>query len=210
MIKSRAIDHIVYAVPDLKEAMNQFEQLSGVRPAFGGYHTTEGTKNALVSLGNLRYLEFLAVDRNNDQAPLPRWMGVDLIHSPTITRWSLKSSNLEQDSEVLRNYNTQLGTIKSGQRKTTNGQLLAWKMSLPLAEPEVEIAPFLTDWQHSDSHPSEQLPAQCQLLNISATHPNPASLLSVLTYFYPDLDITPYDQARLSINIQTPNGIIHL
>ena len=60
--RSRSIDHIVYCVQDLDAAMDWFEDQTGVRPEFGGYHTTQGTKNALVGLGEDRYLEFLAVD----------------------------------------------------------------------------------------------------------------------------------------------------
>lgn len=189
--------------------MNQFEQQSGVRPLFGGYHTTEGTKNAVVNLGNACYLEFLTVDEDNHQVQPPRWMGVDLIASPKITRWSLKSSDLKKDSEVLRNYNANMGVVKGSQRRMTNGKLLTWEMAMPLAEPEVEIIPFLTDWQRSDTHPSEQLPEQCRLLGIGATHPDPESLYPVLNYFYPELDITQAGQVSLSIDIQTPNGIVH-
>lgn len=210
MNESRAIDHIVYAVPDLEEAMNQFEQQSGIWPVFGGYHTTEGTKNAVVNLGNACYLEFLAIDKENYQVLPPRWMGVDSIATPKITRWSLKSSDLKKDSEVLRNYNAYMGVVKGGQRRMTNGKLLTWEMAMPLAEPEVEIVPFLTDWQHSDTHPSEQLPEQCRLLKISATHPNPDSLYPVLNYFYPELDVDQANQVSLSIDIQTPRGVVHL
>ncbi|MEO0331694.1 MAG: VOC family protein, partial [Bacteroidota bacterium] len=186
------------------------EQQSGIRPVFGGYHTTQGTKNAVVNLGKTSYLEFLAVDEENHQVPPPRWMGVDLITTPKITRWSLKSSDLKKDSEVLKKYNEDLGVVKGGQRKMTNGKLLTWEMAMPLAEPAVELIPFLTDWQHSDAHPSDQLPEQCSLLRISATHPNSDSLYPVLNHFYPELDIAQADQVSLSIDIQTPNGVVHL
>lgn len=210
MNESQAIDHIVYAVPNLEEAMNQFEQQSGVRPVFGGFHTTEGTKNAIVNLSNVCYLEFLTADEENHQVQPPRWMGVDLITDPKITRWSLKSSDLKNDSEVLRNYNPSMGVVKGGQRRMTNRKLLTWEMAMPLAKPEVEIVPFLTDWQRSDTHPSEQLPEQCRLLRIIATHPDPEALYPVLNYFYPKLNIARADQVSLSIEIKTPNGIVHL
>ncbi len=210
MSESRAIDHIVYTVPNLEEAKDQFQQQRGVRPTFGGYQATQGTKNAIVNLGDACYLEFLTIDEENHDVPPPHWMGVDLIATPKITRWSLKSSDLKNDSEVLRNYNDSMGVVKGGQREMTNGKLLTWEMSMPLAEPEVEIIPFLTDWQHSDTHPSEQLPEQCHLLRIGATHPNPESLYAVLNYFYPELVITQADRTSLSIDIQTPNGVVQL
>ena len=61
----RQIDHIVYTVPNLEKAIDWFAEISGIRPAFGGYHTTQGTKNAVVNLGNSCYLELLAADDAN-------------------------------------------------------------------------------------------------------------------------------------------------
>ena len=89
----RKIDHIVYAVPDLSAACDELEELLGVRPIFGGYHDSQGTKNALLNLGNQCYLELLAVDEANTKIEAPRWMGVDLIQHPRITRWAIKSDN---------------------------------------------------------------------------------------------------------------------
>jgi len=62
---TKKTDHIVYAVTNLEAAIDEFEKLSGLRPVFGGYHTTKGTKNALVNLGNECYLEILAIDEGN-------------------------------------------------------------------------------------------------------------------------------------------------
>ena len=76
----KQLDHIVYAVPDLGAAVEEFEARTGIRPVFGGYHKDRGTKNALVSLGHKVYLEFLAIDAESEVTP-PRWMGIDLLKS---------------------------------------------------------------------------------------------------------------------------------
>ena len=154
MFQKRKIDHIVYAVPDLEEAIDDLENRLGIRPTFGGYHTTKGTKNALVNLGNACYLEILTTDEKNTSVKAPRWMGVDLAGPPQITRWSLKSNQLEEDSKILQDYRVEMGMIEGGQRKMTDGRLLTWDMILPLAAPRVELMPFMTDWQHSDIHPA--------------------------------------------------------
>ena len=74
-INNRRIDHIVYAVFDLDKSMDDFEELLGVRPIFGGYHKTFGTKNALINLDKGVYLELLAADNSNMDVQKPRWMG---------------------------------------------------------------------------------------------------------------------------------------
>ena len=58
----REIDHIVYCVPDLENGIDYIEELLGIRPVFGGRHLSNGTKNALLNLGDNCYLEILAVD----------------------------------------------------------------------------------------------------------------------------------------------------
>src|SRR5210317_1322238 len=101
-ITTQQIDHLVYAVPDLEQAIIWFEEKSGVRPIAGGRHPTKGTKNALVNLGNQCYLELITADESNPSFTRSRWMGIDLLEEPKMTRWSLKSEHLAEISQILR------------------------------------------------------------------------------------------------------------
>lgn len=207
---NRKIDHIVYTVLDLEEAMDVFEKSTGIRPVFGGYHTHQGTKNAIINLGEAAYLEFLTKDDTNLAISPPRWMGVDLIQNPQMTRWSLKSSDLAKDSAILKKYDDKLGEIQGGQRRMTNGELLSWQMIMPLATPAVNIIPFMTDWQKSTVHPTSQLPAQCRLLAMEFTHPEPQKLTSTLDQLALDLSVRKADKATIRAKIEGPAGIICL
>ena len=204
----RQIDHIVYTVPDLAAAMDWFEEISGIRPAFGGYHTTQGTKNAVVNLGNQRYLEILAADEENTAIQPPRWMGVDFLEQAQMTRWSLKSTNLPADSHTLKGYDLEMGRIEGGQRKTTSGNLLTWEMIMPLAAPQLEVMPFMTDWQNSAVHPTDTMSEQCQLIGMKFTHPTPDLLVPTLTKLALDLDLTAGETISIKAIIQCPKGII--
>ncbi len=204
----RQIDHIVYTVPDLAAAMDWFEEISGIRPTFGGYHTTQGTKNAVVNLGNQRYLEILAADEENTAIQPPRWMGVDFLEKAQMTRWSLKSNDLPNDSAILKNYHKEMGRIQGGQRKTTSGNLLTWEMIMPLAAPQLEVMPFMTDWQNSAVHPTDSMPQQCQLIDMQFIHPTPNLLVPTLTKLALDLDLVVGETISIKAIIQCPKGII--
>ncbi len=206
----REIDHIVYCVPDLDEAMDKLENLLGVRPVIGGSHLTKGTKNALLNLGKKCYLEILAVDHENTDFEGERWMGIDLITQSKITRWSLKSDDLENDSTILSRYSPKLAKINDGSRKTTSGNLLSWKMILPTTRPEVEILPFMTDWTQSDVHPTDALEPRCSLKNISLFHPDPMKLQGILNDLNINIEILHGDEAQISIDLMSPNGLVSL
>ncbi len=207
----RRIDHIVYAVSDLDAAILEFEQKFGVRPLYGGYHKTFGTKNALVNLNDQIYLELIAVDNNNLGVMPPRWMGVDLLTKNQITRWAIKSDSLKKDSKILKTYNLKMGNIVAGARNTADGSLLQWQLTMPLPTPEVELIPFLLDWSATDKHPSRIMPnTGCELIELYGTHPNPETIEDVLNALQCDFRVEKSEHMSIQLELNTPNGIIKL
>ncbi len=210
MSMKREIDHFVYCVPKLETAMDSFENKTGCRPVFGGYHTTQGTKNALINLGNQCYLEFLAIDRDNKNITDSRWMGIDLIEKPTMTRWALKSSDLERENEILKAYNPQLANITGGQRKTPKGKMLKWQLTMPLPKPTVELVPFLIDWQKSEAHPTDNLPDDCELVGLEFRTPKPQLVSSIFEQFSFDTKVVKGNVSQIKLLIKSVKGIIEI
>ena len=206
----RIIDHLVYSVPDLDKAMNDFENLTGIRPTFGGYHTSRGTMNAVVNLGNSCYLELIAIDEKNKEVSAPRWMGVDFIDKAQMTRFALKSDDLEKDSTILQKYNSQMGEINGGQRKMSNGKILTWEMILPLATPAVEIVPFMTDWRNSEVHPTDAMTEECTFVGFKFTHPNPEIVIEVLNELGMNAEVEKGEKVEIKAVINSPKGIVEI
>ncbi|MGB0524669.1 MAG: VOC family protein [Flammeovirgaceae bacterium] len=204
------LDHLVYAVPDLEKGMTEIEQLFGLRPQVGGRHLTKGTHNALLRLGQHCYFEIIASDPANQAIQEKRWMGVDAgLTQGRLTRWAVASHQLMQEAPYLKAIHPDLARVEAGSRMKSDGNLLQWQLTTPLATPLVEIAPFLIDWQDS-IHPSVGLEVSCKLISLTAKHPEPHAFEEL----FQKLDIhVPIEEAtapELMATIQTPNGLIVL
>ncbi len=209
----RDIDHIVYSVLDFEAEINEIEKKLGTRPVIGGRHLNKGTKNALLNLGNGCYLEILAVDKENKEVKGPRWMGIDMIDAPCITRWALKSSNIIEDQRILLSYKAELGELFQGERITGSESILKWQMSLPQAHPRVELAPFVVDWTNSEQHPTENLLNDCTLEKIQFKAPESEQSKSIrkcFESFFNNYTIEDSTEVAISITIRGPKGILKL
>ncbi len=206
----RLIDHLVYCVPELEKACSYLAQVLGVEPSMGGRHLTKGTKNAVLNLGNACYLEVLALDQDNEERNGPRWMGIDLISSPRVTRWSLKSQTLFSDSEVLKSYNPRMGEIDGGSRELGGGGILEWQMTLPLAEPIIDLVPFVTQWPVTSIHPTERMENICSLEYIRFTHPEPKAIQEVFNQLEIENRLLKGAEPEIRIGIRGPKGFLEL
>jgi hypothetical protein len=108
-----ALDHLIYAVPDLDRAIGELEGRLGVRAVAGGRHLEEGTRNALIALGPDSYIEVLAPDPSQPAPDRPLWLGLEGLSQPRLTAWAIKASRLEDVRDRVRASGVRLGAIGS-------------------------------------------------------------------------------------------------
>ena len=204
------LDHLVYAVPDLDLAVRDFERLTGLRPAEGGRHLGRGTRNVLVGLGPNSYLEIIGPDPDHPVTPGARMpFGLEHLTEPRLLTWAVRPPDLRRAVRDARRAGADLGPPAAMSRRTPAGSLLQWELASAVPLPFDGVTPFLIDWGLSD-HPAAdpQLP-QAALLSLSATHPDPAAVGTVLTVLNVSLPLESGPPGLLAI-LQTPRGIFRL
>jgi hypothetical protein len=158
------LDHIILGCSDLNHGIDFMENLSGYRAAIGGSHSGLGTRNALLALGERRYLEILAPDPQQEKLlwhpDLPQ------LTEPLIIGWALHRKDLRKYAAYLRETNVAcLGPVE-GSRVTPDGQVFHWS-SLTLQDDRQGLEPFYIDWADDSPHPSTDAPGACLLMEFS-------------------------------------------
>ena len=202
------LDHILWAAPDLGAGEKIIGSLTGVAPARGGSHPGLGTRNSLMGLNSGIYLEIISPDpaqelegnRGGRIAALPR---------PGIMTFAIRSDDLDTLSAAARREGLSLQGPVAMSRDRLDGVRLDWTILYLEDSRFGEAMPFVIDWGASP-HPSESVPAGCQLRSFAVLHPNADELARL----YAALDIpVPVKRGAYPgfiAELATPNGDVVL
>ncbi|MBI5947287.1 MAG: VOC family protein [Chloroflexi bacterium] len=203
------IDHLVYAVPDLEAGISELQARLGVRASPGGSHTGRGTWNALLDLGEGRYLEIIAPDPGQPAPAAPRSFGLDGLVAPRFVTWAAKAPNIEVVVTNARAAGFDPGTVREMSRMTPGGQRLEWRLTLRDEPAGDGLVPFLIDWG-TTPHPSANCAPGCRLLRLEAEHPDPEAVLKMLAALGEQLEVREGPSPALIATIQSPRGEVTL
>jgi len=173
------IDHLVYACPNLEEAVDDIAARTGVRAAGGGQHPGLGTRNALLSLGPRCYLELLGPDPAQPPPAEPRPVGLDNLRGPALRGWAVAPASMKSAIHTARAAGTDLGEQIAGLRNGPDGTPISWQMTSPSEFEGMAIAPFLIDWEDSP-HPAAQSPRGLLLADFVICMPDPDRIIALL------------------------------
>jgi hypothetical protein len=203
------MDHLVFGVPDLSRGIDLLEHKTGVRARFGGQHPGRGTHNALLSLGGRQYLEIIAIDPMQTEAPGLLFPGLKTLSQPQLMAWAVAVESVAETAKRAAAANIETVGPLAGARAQADGSLLTWK-TLRLTGPRAAGLPFFIEWQAGTAHPSQQSPVGCTLTAFEVEHPDAAWLRRTLLGLGVDAPVLHGSRIGLKARLQTPKGDVEL
>lgn len=204
-----ALDHLVYATPDVAASVDALERLLGVRAAPGGRHPAWGTHNALIGLGPGAYLEVIGPDPDAPPPGVARPFGLDGLGAPRLATWAARDANLEQRVAAARKAGLDLGEVAARSRRRPDGTLLEWRLTDSLTDRMGGVIPFFIDWGET-RHPSLDAPAGCEIVRLYAEHSDPERASMVARALGLGLRVAAGMAPALIATISTPRGPVEL
>jgi hypothetical protein len=201
------LDHILLGCGDLDQGIAFVERNTGVRAAFGGVHPGRGTRNALLSLGERRYLEIIAPDP--EQSEVPDSYGLRRLDQPRLVTWAAHPGDIKALADRLAKAGIAAEGPTPGSRKRPDGRLLQWK-TLNLNDNAGSLLPFFIEWSADSLHPSADSPKGCTLVRFEALTPDVEALAASVKQLDLDLPIAKADAAQLRAVIAGPKGTLTL
>ena len=194
------IDHIILVVNDLEKGMQQFEELTGVKPVFGGKHPNSFTQNALVALDNNAYIEILA-PRND--VPAPDW--IMQFRSLTPSGWAVYTSDIEATKQKLAEMGFSLSEVMSGARAKPDGNMLSWS-TMGFTNKDTQVFPFFIQWGEDVVHPAASSPTGCSIMKFEITTED-KDLDKLNEHFKLGIS-TSSGESKLVLRLRTPKGVV--
>lgn len=202
------LDHIVYAAPDVDELVASFEERTGVRAPFGGRHIGKGSRNHLVKIGPLAYLELIGPDDPSAPGRGTTAWGIHELTGPRVVAWLVHPNDLDTTVDVARQRGYEPGEVQPMSRRTPDGSLLRWRLAKWPPDNKDGLVPALIDWQDSPQPATGDLP-ELPLLSFAGRHPDPEAVHKDLEALGVSLDLDR-GEPGLELVLDTPNGQVTL
>ncbi|MDP7609692.1 MAG: VOC family protein [Candidatus Marinimicrobia bacterium] len=212
------IDHIVIGIHDLEKGIASIEDLTGVKPVYGGAHPSLGTHNALISLGNRTYLEILAPNPDafmNWLSWLTDFRAMYLrkmlfrIDNLKPFLWAVGSYDLHTTAAHMSDIDLTVSKPKAGRRKKPNGELLNWQ-TVSFAQGMTTELPFFIRWDNLVNSPAKNSPKGCKLTQLSVYTRNLTDLKNIVRKLNIPINIQEAKKTSLVIELKCPKGRVKI
>ena len=206
------LDHLLLGCSDLNAGIAFVEKHTGVRPAMGGVHPGRGTRNALLALGPLHYLEVIAPDPAQSEVPkvraeLPAML--KKLASPTLVDWAVHTSEIVGVAERWKKAGVAFSGPTPGSRARPDGKMLHWQ-TLNVANDRDGLIPFFIQWGADTEHPSVDAPSGCRLESFAVVSPDSSALAAEFQTLGISVEVASGKPSCLRAKIVGPNGTMLL
>lgn len=174
------LDHIIIAVPDLDQAMDDF-RTHGFTVNYGGRHASNTTHNALIVFADSTYLELMALTGDEPVAGMADYSPY-VRKGSGVVGYALRADDLDATVTALRGRNVAMNDPVHGVRQTATGDSIEWRMA-NLTERDTPF--FITD--------VTPLTMRVPDAPDRITHANGTQGIAALTLPVPDIDPTRVD-----------------
>ncbi|GLW09845.1 hypothetical protein Misp01_49740 [Microtetraspora sp. NBRC 13810] len=203
------LDHLVYATPHLAETVAELTEALGLRAAEGGRHLGFGTRNHLLGLGGASYLEIVGPDPEQEAPAEPRPFGIDGLTAAALVTWAVACPGIDEAVARARRHGHDPGEPRTMTRRTPEGDLLRWRLTMPDLLRHDGLVPFLIDWG-TTRHPAAAGLPSAALLSLGGVHPEPARVRHDLAALGAELDLAEGPRPRLTAVLEGPAGRVTL
>jgi hypothetical protein len=206
------LDHVLLGCNDLDAGISFIEQGTGIRAAIGGVHPGRGTRNALLSLGERRYVEVIAPDPQQgrvEQFAQEQVAHLKQLTSPHLIGWAAHPGDIEKFAARLREAKVAFEGPRAGSRQRPDGKLLQWK-TLNLKDDKDGLLPFFIEWSADSLHPSADAPKGCRLTHFGAVSTNTVEISKISNLLQLDLPVSAGNKPALRATIAGPKGDLTL
>ncbi|MGI9525421.1 MAG: VOC family protein [Hyphomicrobiaceae bacterium] len=205
----KVIDHVAIGAASLQQGIHALRQLLSVEMPPGGKHPAMSTHNCVTRIGEGKFLEIIAIDREAPEPSRKRWFTMDkaatqsrLKSRPRALCWVVGTDDLDG---LVANSPVDLGEILPLSRGN-----LTWRITVPSdgSLPEGGLIPAFIEWPPG-RHPSEGMQdLGIRLKSISLRHPDPNGLRTTLRALDVDhlADVTAAGAPSLSFIVETLDG----
>jgi catechol 2,3-dioxygenase-like lactoylglutathione lyase family enzyme len=171
------IDHLVLGVSDLDKAVDDFEEMTGVRPVMVVSHKGLGTKSARVAFQSCCFVEILGPDPKQSSTPLAKKLSELPSGKMVPVHYAVRNKQSDDTKKKWRDMGLEIDQVTM----IAVDQGMPWKWNLCFLENHDDggLVPFFADWGDAH-HAAGRLPIVGNLKEVTVSAPGGSVLHKVL------------------------------
>lgn len=168
------LDHVIWAVPSLDQAIAALLRSHGLAAVSGGSHPAWGTRNAIVPLGGA-YLELVEVaDPDAPMVGFTQAVARAAADGGRLCLWCVRTGDIDGEAAPRGLH------VTPGEREGPDGSVITWQvagMAEACADPAV---PFIIQWDDDGTMPGslavDHPAGEARIVNLDVQPDGPRSL----------------------------------